>query len=270
MKKHPAPPIAQPPARTRFWRALAVFSLAANLALALWGWHVVTASAAIPHPAPVPPKTAEAPAPQTAAVTHSRELSPYAALGSFMAENNRISDLGWTKPQFAAFLDGMRASYEGRGLPLDDDAKRLRDAISQRVQAMLGASQPDPIADYFQALREKEGVSRTASGLHYRITEPGLGAQPKPEDTVVISFAARLPDGKSLPHLSRARVTIAVHDLLPGLAEGVQLLHIGGKALVYLPPSLAYSEADWPAELPKHTPIVFFLELHDINPSPAP
>ena len=195
----------------------------------------------------------------------SRELAPYASLGSYMAENNRVPDLGWTEPQFAAFLDGFRASYEGRGLPLDDNAKRLRDEISQRVQSMLATEQPDPLEEYFRTLREKEGVLRTASGLHYRITETGVGPVPGPADQVEISFAGRLPDGRALPPLTRARVKMVVHDLLPGLAEGVQLLRVGGKALVYVPPALAFSEKDWPPQLPRHTPLLFFLELHGIG-----
>ncbi len=251
MKNPPSRAVSAPAA---FWRPLALLSLAANAGLAVWLWHP---RAATPPPAvPVP-----------AAKTFARELAPYASLGSFMAENNRIPDLSWTEPQFEAFQDGFRASYEGRGLPLDDNAKRLRDEISQRVQAMLSKERPNPLEDYFRALREKEGVSRTASGLHYRITEPGAGPTPKPGESVVISFSATLPDGTTLPPLTRARVRMVVHDMLPGLAEGVQLLRVGGKALVYLPPALAYGENDWPPQLPRHTPLVFFLELHEIIPA---
>ncbi len=184
-----------------------------------------------------------------------------------MAESNRIPDLNWTAPQFAAFLDGLRASYEGRGLPLDDDAKRLRDDISQRVQAMLAKEQPNPVEEYFRNLREKENVSRTNSGLHYRVTEPGEGPQPSAADTVVLSFAARLPDGRDLPPFTRTRVRMPVKDLLPGLSEGVQLLRVGGKALIYLPPALAFSEENWPEQLPRNTPLGFFVELHEIIPA---
>ena len=246
MKKSP-PPAAAP---SRSWRSFALLLLAVNLALAVWLWRSASPAAR----APATPPT----------------VGPYAALGSFMAENNRIPRLGWTESQFADFLAGFRASYEGRSVPLDASARQLQEAISQRVQLMLAAERPDPIEDYFRSLREKEGVSRTASGLHYRITEPGAGPPPKPADTVEISFAARLPGGEAVPPLSRARVRMVVHDLLPGLAEGVQLLPVGGKALVYLPPALAFAEKDWPPQLPRHTPLVFFLELHDIEMRAAP
>jgi len=58
-----------------------------------------------------------------------------------------------------------------------------------------------------------------------------------------------------------------VSDLLPGLAEGVQLLKVGGKGLLYLPPARAFREADWPATVPKGIPLGFYVELHDINPA---
>jgi len=204
------------------------------------------------------------PAKKSAAATLAPEVRSYAALGTFMAESNRIADLGWSRAQFEAFLDGFRSSYEGKGVPMDDDAKRLQSEISERVQKMLATEQPNPVEDYFRTLREKEGVQKTASGLHYRITEVGEGPKAKASDSVVISFAARLPDGQALPPLTRVRLKTAVHDLLPGLAEGVQLLSVGGKALVYLPPALAFNERDWPPDLPKNVPLAFFLELHEI------
>jgi FKBP-type peptidyl-prolyl cis-trans isomerase FkpA len=238
------------------WKRVALLSIVIN-GLVL-GWLLRPA---------LRPKEPAAPASPAAASVWSRELAPYAALGSFMAENNRIADLKWTPEQFAAFQDGFRASYEGRGLPLEEAGAKLRDEISARVQAMLEAERPDPVRDYFRFLREKENVKELPSGLHYRITEEGAGDTPKAGDTVVISYAAGLPEGKTLPALSGTRVKVAVKDLLPGLGEGVQLLRVGGKALVYVPPALSFKPADWPPQLPREAPLVFFVELHDISPA---
>lgn len=256
MKKVSSPTIPAP----SLWRPVALVALVLNVALVIWIWR---------HPSPTSEATPPSPIPAAPAKLVERPVvnSAYAALGSFMAENNRIADLGWSEKQFSEFLSGMRASYEGRGLPLDDDAKKLRDSISKRVQSMLAQEQPNPVEDYFRMLRDKEGAKRTESGLHYRITEEGEGPHPKATDEVVLSFSARQPDGKELPQLGRARVRIVVGDLLPGLAEGVQLLSVGGKALVYVPASLSFSPADWPAEVPKEMPLAFFVELHEIGPA---
>lgn len=253
MKNKPAPP-------TTSLTPLAIASLALNAGLLVW---VLLANK--PKPAPAPEPTV-AVAPVTTA--WSRDLAPYAQLGSLMAGNNRIADLQWRPEQFAAFQEGFRASFEGRGLPLEEAGAKLRDDISARVQAMLEAERPDPVRDYFRFLREKENVQQTASGLHYRVTEEGAGELPRAADAVVISYAAGLPEGKSLPALSRTRVKVAVHDLLPGLAEGVQLLRVGGKGLIYVPPALAFKPADWPPQLPREAPLVFFVELHDIQSAP--
>lgn len=257
MKKK-SPPVAVT-SSPRYWRPLALVSLAANIALLAWWWRAT--------PPVQPPTVAAAPAP--AAKMQGSANGPYAALGSFMAENNHVPRLGWNESQFAEFLAGFRASYEGRPVPLDTAAQRLQESISQRVQTMLGSGPANPVEEYFKMLREKESVSRAASGLHYRMTEPGFGPTAKRSDMVEISFAARLPGGEAIPALSRTRIRTNVGDLLPGLAEGVQLLSVGGKALFYLPPELAFAEANWPPQLPRHTPLVFFLELHDIGSAPS-
>jgi FKBP-type peptidyl-prolyl cis-trans isomerase FkpA len=241
------------------WPVIALLSLGINVALLVWHYR------STPPPAEPVPATA---VPAIAAPALSRELAPYAALGSFMAENNRVPDLKWSPAQFAAFQEGFRSSYEGRGLPLDEPAAKLRDEISRRVQAMTEAERPDPVQDYFRALREKEGVKQTASGLHYRVTEEGTGAFPAATDSVVISYAARTPDGKPIPALGRTRVKLMVRDLIPGLAEGVQLLKVGGKGLIYVPAALSFKETDWPAQLPPGVPLVFFVEMHDIIRGP--
>lgn len=229
------------PPRTGFLLpTLLACSLAANVVLA---WRLARDTA--PHQTP-------------------RALAPYAALGSYLAENNHISDLKWTEEQFAAFAAGVRATYDGRGFPLDEDAKALRDQISARVQQLVSAEQPDPAEEYFRMLRERENVSRTASGLHHRTTLEGEGVSPKASDLVVISYAARRPDGEKLPALGAERLRVRVSDLLPGLAEGVQLMKPGGKALIYLPAKLSFADGAWPANVPPGMPIGFFVELHEV------
>jgi FKBP-type peptidyl-prolyl cis-trans isomerase FkpA len=193
-----------------------------------------------------------------------RELVPYAALGSYVAENNHIADLKWSEAQITAFLAGLRASYEGRGYPFDDDARQLRSQINALVQTALDRERPDPVEDYLRTLREQENVSRTASGLHFRITLEGEGEPPKPTDTVVVSYAASTPEGEKIDALINSRVRVSVTDLLPGLAEGVQLLKPGGKALVYLPPQLSFGKGPWPEKVPPGMPLAFFLELHEV------
>jgi len=247
------------------WKILAVLSLAANVVLLGWALRPAHRAPAAPAPAPETPPAARAPATAAIPATVPQPLAPYAALGSFLAENNHIADLQWTPDQFAAFVTGLREVYEGRGFAMDEEATKLREDINRRVQQLLSAQQPDPLEDYFRTLRDKEGVLRTPSGLHYRIIDPGYGDAPGPNSTVVVSFTGRLPGGEAVPSLTRTRIRVKLADLLPGLREGLPLLKIGGKALLYLPPALSFSEKEWPADVPPRAPIIVFVELHDVQ-----
>lgn len=245
-------------------RALLAISLLGNVALATWLIQTHRRAGDSPTTT-VSGRELQAPTSTTGSAVLRADLVPYAAIGTFLSENNHIPDLKWNREQFAAFQQGVQASYEGRGYALDEPAVRLRDEISAKVQAMLDSKQSDPVEDYFKTLREKENVQRTSTGLHYRITQEGSGNKPGPDSTVVASYAARLPGGQAIPSLTRARARSAVRDLLPGLGEGVQLLNPGGKALVYLSPALSFRDGQWPTDVPKGAPIIFFLELHAVE-----
>ncbi|MCC5025602.1 MAG: FKBP-type peptidyl-prolyl cis-trans isomerase [Candidatus Synoicihabitans palmerolidicus] len=151
-------------------------------------------------------------------------------------------------------------------MPVNDAAERLRDDINSRVQAILGETGTgnDPLALYFSTLRAEEDVIPTDSGLHYRITEPGHGDSPSPDSTVRISYAGRLPSGKTLQSFQATRLTVKLSDVLPGLREGLTLMQPAGKALFYLPPELSFGDSPWPTEIPRGAPIILFVELHDI------
>jgi FKBP-type peptidyl-prolyl cis-trans isomerase FkpA len=83
---------------------------------------------------------------------------------------------------------------------------------------------------------------------------------------VVVSVSARMPDGTAVESIKLARAPMKLNALIPGLREGIGLLKVGGKALIYVPPALAFPPQDWPASIPRGAPIVFFVELHDVRP----
>ncbi|MCF3651107.1 FKBP-type peptidyl-prolyl cis-trans isomerase [Synoicihabitans lomoniglobus] len=213
-----------------------------------------------PHPVAAPPA---APAP----TVPTGPLNAYAALGSYVAASNRIPDLDWNDAQFNAFAAGLRSCYEGRPVPFNDAAERLREEINTKVQAILGetGTGDDPLGLYFAKLRAEENVQRTDSGLHYRLTEPGHGDAPATDATVLISYAGRLPTGESLQTFQATRLKVKLSDVLPGLREGITLMRPAGKALLYLPPDLSFANGNWPAEIPRGAPIILFVELHYVS-----
>jgi FKBP-type peptidyl-prolyl cis-trans isomerase len=52
-----------------------------------------------------------------------------------------------------------------------------------------------------------------------------------------------------------------VNEVVPGWSEAVQLMPVGSKYRVVLPPALAYGEAGAPPNIPPNATLVFEVEL---------
>jgi len=107
-------------------------------------------------------------------------------------------------------------------------------------------------------------IQKTASGLMYATVKEGDGPSPRPNDIVSITFTAALLDGtqweavqdKEKPHRRRVKET------LPGLAEGLQLMKVGGHYKFIVPPQLAYgSRGRLEKGIPPMATLVFDVEL---------
>lgn len=180
----------------------------------------------------------------------------------------RMADWNWSDAQFAAFLDGMRASRHGRAYPFDAAALHLSDQINQRI-AELGAQPagpgPDPVDQYLRQAREGLGMQQTASSLLYLIVQAGGGPRPRLTDEVVVTATVTAADGKTpLPQLAAQHMKIRMADLIPGLVEGLQLVALGGRAVFVVPPKLSFPSGQWPAGVEAGSPLIFRVELEDI------
>lgn len=109
--------------------------------------------------------------------------------------------------------------------------------------------------------------STTESGLQYRVLRKGVGRQPKPADRVEVDYSGWLDDGtvfdSSYERADPAIFTLAV--LIPGWAEGIQLVSEGGMIELVVPPELGYGSAGQPPRIPPDATLHFKVELHAIK-----
>ena len=82
----------------------------------------------------------------------------------------------------------------------------------------------------------------TASGLQYKVLKPGTGRSPKPTDTVTVHYRGTLVDGQEFDssHKRGQPATFPVAGVIPGWTEALQLMKVGTKAQLVIPPELAY------------------------------
>ncbi len=209
----------------------------------------------------------------------SAPLEAYAAVGSSMVQDNRLAQLGWSEAQVEAFLSGVRAAFRGEGRPVDAAAQALLNDIGRRMQEMEQAehrrafgpeafARPGYLQNYLKEICRQFQLERSDSGLCYGI-KAGYGARPAPEDTVVISYKVNLADTTTeVAALAVNRGKVRVADLLPGLAEALQMMTVDSTAMLVLPPDLAYGDGEWPAGTERGTPLLFTVKLHEVVATP--
>ena len=177
-----------------------------------------------------------------------------------------------------AFSAGLRAAIEGSEplMSQDEIAAEMQAyqekmaAEQQAVQAEMAVSNAAASAAFLVENAQVEGVVVTDSGLQYQVIEEGEGAIPGPEDTVEVHYRGTLVDGTEFDS-SYARgqtVTFGVGQVIPGWTEALQLMPVGSKWKLVIPPELGYGAGGAGQMIGPNAALIFEVELVSI-PSQA-
>jgi FKBP-type peptidyl-prolyl cis-trans isomerase FkpA len=103
----------------------------------------------------------------------------------------------------------------------------------------------------------------TPSGLVYRSLTEGTGANPAATDTVKVHYRGTLADGKEFDSSYKRGepASFPLNRVIPCWTEGVQRMKVGGKALLTIPPDIAYGDRGSPPVIPPKATLVFTVEL---------
>lgn len=126
------------------------------------------------------------------------------------------------------------------------------------------AAQNKEQGDAFRAeYAQREGVKRTNSGLLYESLQEGQGASPTLSDTVTINYQGTLLDGTVFDSTEgKGPMTFPVAEFIEGWKQSLQLMKIGDKWRVVIPPELAYGEFGTPGgPIPPNATLSFEIEL---------
>lgn len=114
--------------------------------------------------------------------------------------------------------------------------------------------------------KAKTGVTQTASGLQIETLKEGTGPNPVASDTVKVHYVGTLIDGSKFDSsVDRGTpATFPLTGVISGWTEGLQLVKVGGKAKLVIPPNLAYGPEGRPPQIPPNSTLVFEVELIEI------
>lgn len=138
----------------------------------------------------------------------------------------------------------------------------------QQAKAEVEGKTNQKAADDFLATNKaKKGVVTTASGLQYEVVQEGTGATPKPTDQVTVHYTGTLLNGTKFDSsVDRGQpATFPVGQVIPGWTEALQLMKVGGKYKIYVPPALGYGERGAGGEIGPNSLLVFDVELIGIG-----
>lgn len=168
-------------------------------------------------------------------------------------------------------VKGLRDGLGGaQGLLTDEEIQATMTEFQQKMMAQqqakmqaVGAKNKKEADDFLAANKTKQGVVTTASGLQYQILQEGTGALPKPTDNVTVHYKGTLLDGTVFDssYERNEPATFTVNQVIPGWVEALQLMKVGSKAKLFIPPALAYGETGAGQQIGPNSLLVFEVEL---------
>ena len=122
--------------------------------------------------------------------------------------------------------------------------------------------------EFLAANKTKPGVVTLPSGLQYKIIKQGTGPKPTLGDVVTCNYRGTLIDGKEFDSSYKRNepATFPVKGVIKGWTEALQLMSVGSKFELYLPPDLAYGEHGAGQDIGPNETLVFEVELMSIKP----
>ena len=177
-----------------------------------------------------------------------------------------------------AFAAGLRDALTGADPLLTEEEigaemqayQEQAAAEQQAAQAALAEANEAAAVAFLAENATREGVVVTDSGLQYEIIEAGDGPIPGPDDTVEVHYSGTLIDGTEFDssYTRGETVTFGVGQVIPGWTEALQLMPVGSKWKLVIPPELGYGAGGAGQVIGPNAALVFDVELISI-PSQA-
>jgi FKBP-type peptidyl-prolyl cis-trans isomerase FklB len=139
-------------------------------------------------------------------------------------------------------------------------------ALRQKIAAIQAAAAEKQLAagnEYLAKNKAKLGVTTTASGLQYEVLKSGSGGpKPGPASRVKVHYHGTLTDGTVFDSSVQRNepLDIGVDEVIKGWTEAMQLMSVGDKWKLTIPPDIGYGPRG-KGDIPPNSVLIFEVEL---------
>ncbi len=134
--------------------------------------------------------------------------------------------------------------------------------VTPCVDTTVSVTQADSIA--LKNFIDQNNIDATydSRGFYYRVHTLGTGKKPGQCAGVLVDYTGKLTNGTVFD--SGNNISMAVRNLIPGFRMAMPLFGEGSEYSIYLPPSLAYGNAD-NGSIPGGSILIFKIKLNSIT-----
>jgi FKBP-type peptidyl-prolyl cis-trans isomerase len=188
---------------------------------------------------------------------------------SFKQQNLAGADIDLEKLRY-----GIQDALSGAKPALTDSQLQATMMEFQKVMMARGDSLQKAKADsgmkaakaFLDKNAKEPGVQVTASGLQYKVITEGKGPKPDSSSTVSVHYVGTLVDGTEFDNsIKRGQpVQFPVGNVIKGWTEALQLMPVGSKWKLFIPPQLGYGEHGAGRQIGPNAALIFEVELLEI------
>ncbi len=233
-----------------------------------------------------PAAAAPAPAKPAAKFTDAQIAEAY---GWIAGQQLGLRQLEFSKAEIEAMARGMIAMAAGGQPNFEPQAMepelqafmaKKAEAFETKRQAYLTQLRMKNLSDsaaFFTKLKENKNVVELPNGLRYEITKPATGALPKPGQVVTINYTGTFVNGEVFDSSIERKEPLELpliaataenpNGTIVGMVEGLTKVGVGGKAKLYIPPSLAYGD-NGNQGIPPGATLIFDVEVLSVKDAP--
>lgn len=162
---------------------------------------------------------------------------------------------------------GLKEAFDGTA-PMN--STQTQNYIREYFTVKIPAENKKASEAWLAEVEKESGVQKTASGLLYKVTEPGdMSAKPTSlEDVVKVHYKGTTRTGKEFDssYKRNAPIDFPLNGVIKGWGEGLQLVGKGGKITLWIPAELAYGSRGAGSDIGPNEALRFDVELLDVNP----